>query len=84
MPAFYGTEVWKKTSSFIKSDNINYVADAFMIFNIIVVFIETTMDLQDKEAAASVIIFSLIECGFTVVYLWEMVLKIMAYGFNRY
>lgn len=84
MPKVYETEIWQRVSEYVKSDRFNYVFDAFMLFNVIIVVIETTMDLRGTDTATSVIIFSLIECVFSFVYLGEMMLKVMAMGFQRY
>lgn len=83
-PTFYSTGLWQSISNFVQSHNFNYVIGAFMIFNIIVVFIETTMDLRDNDTAASVIIFSWIECAFSIIYVMEMILKILVCGIRKY
>lgn len=83
-PDFYSTAGWQNVCGFVQSQKFTYFVDAFLIFNVIVVVFETTMDLANKDTPTSVFIFSLIEAGFSGVYILEMALKISAMGFDKY
>lgn len=83
-PNFYETTWWQNTVRFVKSDAFVYVINIVMILNVLVVGIETTLDLRDKDTPTSVLIFSLLECTFSIVYIMEMVLKISTMGFDAY
>lgn len=83
-PDFYESPQWQNTMKFVRSDTFSYIIDAFMIFNVIVVGIETSLDISNRDTPTSALIFSFIECGFSVVYITEMVLKICTLGFDAY
>lgn len=84
MPSVYETELWQRIAAYVRSESFDYVMNGFMFFNVIVVLIETTMDLKGNDTATSVLIFSLIECAFSFVYILEMFLKIASLGFSKY
>lgn len=84
LPNIYNTAWWQNVMNFVKSESFVYVINIFMLSNVLVVGVETTMDLQDKDTPTSVLIFSALECAFSVVYIIEMVLKICTLGFDTY
>lgn len=84
MPGVYNTRIWQKIAGYVRSESFTYVVDAFMLFNVVVVLFETTMDLRGKDTPTSLFMFSLIECAFSIVYLMEMGLKIACLGFSKY
>lgn len=83
-PDTYYKPWWQNTMKFVKSKSFLHVINAFMLFNVAVVAVETTMDLRNKDTPASVMVFSILECAFSAVYIVEMVLKILTLGFDAY
>lgn len=84
MPRVYETDLWQRVAAYVRSNSFNYLMIGFMFFNVVVVFVETTMDLKGNDTATSVLIFSLIECAFSFMYILEMILKIASLGFPKY
>eukprot|EP00168_Porphyra_purpurea_P000216 TRINITY_DN1025_c0_g1_i1.p1 TRINITY_DN1025_c0_g1~~TRINITY_DN1025_c0_g1_i1.p1 ORF type:complete len:737 (+),score=265.12 TRINITY_DN1025_c0_g1_i1:1702-3912(+) len=58
--------------------------NAVMIVNMVVVMVETHLDLTHNDSAFSVAAFALIELGFSFIYIAEVVLKLMAVGWRVY
>lgn len=83
-PEFYETQTWRNIASYARSQAFTYHICVVMIVNIAVVLLETTMDLRNKDTPESVRFFALVECGFSLVYIFEMVLKVASQGFDRY
>lgn len=83
-PTFFETDLWQNVSSYVRSPAFAYHIGVVMIVNIAVVLWETTMDLRNKDTPESVRLFALVECGFSLFYIVEMVLKVGSQGFNRY
>lgn len=84
MPQFYESDLWQNVAAYVRSQAFTYHICVVMIVNITVVLLETTMDLQNKDTPESVRFFALIECGFSLVYIVEMMLKVASQGFDRY
>lgn len=55
-----------------------------MVLNMLVVMVETHLDLADVDSSFSVLIFAWLELAFSVVYLGEVVLRLMASGWRVY
>lgn len=83
-PSLYHTEGWQHVAKYVRSKSFSYIIDMVMIVNVVVVLLESTLDLREKDTPRSVLVFAAIECGFSLVYILEMVAKTASQGFDRY
>lgn len=83
-PQFYATPRWQRVTEYVRSGTLTFHIGIIMFVNVIIVLIETTMDLTEDETPASVAFFATVECIFSVVYIVEMILKVLSQGFDRY
>lgn len=83
-PRFYATPFWQKIATFVRGSAFTYVMGFVMIANLVVVLLETTMDLRQQDTPDSVRFFAVIECGFSLLYVAEMLLKVASQGFDRF
>lgn len=83
-PVFYESQLWRSIASYVRSPSFMYHIGIVMIVNIGIVLFETTMDLRNADTPESVRFFALIECGFSLIYIIEMLLKVASQGFDRY
>lgn len=83
-PSLYEKERWLRLMTFVRSNTFEHYIDAFMVLNLVVVLFESSLDLKDVDTPATVILFALVELGFSVVYIAEAFLKIAAMSWRRY
>jgi len=78
-PQFAALMDWVRADdSFCRTLNV------IMILNMLVVMVETHLDLTHNDSAFSVVAFAVIELGFSLIYIVEVVLKLMAVGWRVY
>lgn len=85
LPWLYRAPRFAQLMAWVRADSsfatfINVV----MMLNVLVVMIETHLDLANVDSSFSVIAFAWLELAFSVVYLGEVVLRLFAVGWRVY
>lgn len=84
LPTLYENDRWLRLMDFVRGPTFESYIDVFMIFNLLVVVFESSMDLKDVDTPTTVILFALVELAFSLVYIAEAFLKIAAMSWRRY
>jgi len=85
LPWLYRAPPFAALMDWVRADNsFCTVLNVIMIVNMLVVMVETHLDLTHNDSAFSVAAFALIELGFSLIYIVEVVLKLMAVGWRVY
>ncbi|CAM6101096.1 unnamed protein product [Calypogeia fissa] len=80
-PSLYNSYYFTKLREFVRSKTFDYIILGMLTLNLITVIIETTLDLEDDAAQK---VWQEVELSFGWIYLVELVLKVLVYGFNNY
>lgn len=85
LPWLYRAPRFAQLMKWVRADKsfsscVNFV----MVMNMLVVMVETHLDLADVDSSFSVLVFAWLELGFSVVYVSEVVLRLMASGWRVY
>lgn len=84
LPRLYATQLWQTIARTARSKTFSYVLNAVMICNLVVIIFETTMDLRGHESPSFTAFFAWVECGFSLFYIVEILVRIACQGFDRY
>lgn len=80
-PSCYNSSFSTKLKDFVKSKKFEYLIFGMLLLNLVIVIIETTLDLEDNSGQE---VWQDIEFVFGWLYVVEMLLKIYAFGFHTY
>lgn len=80
-PSCYNSNFSTKVKEVVKSKMFEYVIFGMLLLNLIIVVIETTLDLENNSGQET---WQDIEFVFGWLYVVEMILKIYAFGFYTY
>lgn len=80
-PNFYKSHSFSQLRKFVRSKTFEYIIFGMLTLNLITVIIETTLDLKDDVAQK---VWQAVELSFGWVYLVELFLKVLVYGFTNY
>ncbi|KAL2650542.1 hypothetical protein R1flu_018670 [Riccia fluitans] len=80
-PTVYNSSSFQKIRQFVRSNYFEYIILGMLGLNLITVIIETTLDIEND---ASQQFWQEIELVFGWIYLIELALKVLVYGFSNY
>lgn len=80
-PAFYDSDTLNAVKKFVRSHTFEKIVIGMLLINAVAVFIETTLDIEDSSSQN---FWQDIEFALGWVYVVEMGLKVLVYGFNNY
>ncbi|KAG0562969.1 hypothetical protein KC19_9G186300 [Ceratodon purpureus] len=80
-PAFYNSDTLNYVKTFVRSRVFEKVVIGMLLINAVAVFIETTLDIEDSSSQR---FWQDIEFFLGWLYVVEMLLKVLVYGFNNY
>ncbi|CAM6046974.1 unnamed protein product [Sphagnum compactum] len=80
-PRIYNSKNFKELKQFVRSKHFEYIIMGMLLANLVTVIIETTLDIQNSS---SQYIWQDVELALGWLYVVEMVLKVVAYGFHNY
>ncbi|KAJ4977183.1 hypothetical protein NE237_002289 [Protea cynaroides] len=78
---FYHSHASEKLKAFVRSNTFEYIIAFILMFNLIAVITETTLDIKNSSAQK---IWQEVEFVFGWIYVLEMALKVYALGFHNY
>lgn len=85
LPWLYRAPRFAQLMKWVRADaSFASFINVVMVLNVLVVMIETHLDLADVDSSFSVIAFAWLELAFSVVYLGEVVLRLFAVGWRVY
>ncbi|GAB0493478.1 hypothetical protein MMPV_004760 [Pyropia vietnamensis] len=85
LPWLYRAPRFAQLMKWVRADDsFSVFINVVMVVNILVVMVETHLDLANADSTFSVIAFAWLELAFSVVYIGEVVLRLMAVGGRAY
>lgn len=85
LPWLYRAPRFAQLMKWVRADeSFASFINVVMMLNVLVVMIETHLDLANVDSSFSVIVFAWLELAFSVVYLGEVVLRLFAVGWRAY
>lgn len=85
LPWLYRAPRFAQLMKWVRADaSFASFINVVMMLNVVVVMIETHLDLANADSSFSVIAFAWLELAFSVVYLGEVVLRLFAVGWRVY
>lgn len=83
-PRLHENRIWRSLATYVRSPSFTTHINIVMLVNIAFILFESTMDLRNADTPSSVQFFAIIEMIFSIVYIVEMLLKVLSQGFDRY
>jgi two pore calcium channel protein len=80
-PRLYHSQKFEALKRFVRSDLFEKIVIGMLLVNLVAVIIETTLDIQNSTSQKS---WQYVEFALGWLYVVEMVLKVVVYGFNNY
>ncbi|KAL3701106.1 hypothetical protein R1sor_019128 [Riccia sorocarpa] len=80
-PTIYDSSGYQKLRQFVRSKYFEYIIFGMLGLNLITVIIETTLDIENDS---SQLFWQEVELVFGWLYLVELALKVLVYGFSNY
>lgn len=85
LPWLYRAPRFAQLMKWVRADtSFSSCVNIVMVLNMLVVMVETHLDLADVDSTFSVVVFAWLELAFSVVYVGEVVLRLMASGWRVY
>lgn len=80
-PAFYNSDTLNVVKAFVRSPVFEKIVIGMLLINAVAVIIETTLDIENSSSQR---LWQDVEFALGWVYVIEMSLKVLVYGFNNY
>ncbi|XP_024390296.1 two pore calcium channel protein 1 [Physcomitrium patens] len=80
-PAFYNSAALNAIKAFVRSQTFDKIVIGFLLINAVAVIIETTLDIEESSSQA---LWQDVEFALGWVYVIEVGLKVLVYGFTNY